>query len=65
MHNHGDKYPARPGLEPGTPRLQAPVDTNEFGKQFKSVLILHYEHLPILDTLFIDLILSLYNQHYL
>ena len=29
MHNHGDKYPARPGFEPGTSRLQAPVDTNE------------------------------------
>ena len=29
MHNHDDKYPARPGFEPGTYRLQAPVDTNE------------------------------------
>ena len=29
IHNHDDKYPARPGLEPGTSRLQAPVDTNE------------------------------------
>ena len=29
MHNHDDKYPFRPGFEPGTPRLQAPVDTNE------------------------------------
>ena len=29
MHNPDDKYPPRPGLEPGTPRLQAPVDTNE------------------------------------
>ena len=29
MHNHDDKYPARPGCEPGTSRLQAPVDTNE------------------------------------
>ena len=28
MHNHNDKYPFRPGFEPGTPRLQAPVDTN-------------------------------------
>ena len=28
MHNHDDKYPSRPGSEPGTPRLQAPVDTN-------------------------------------
>ena len=28
MHNHDDKYPARLGFEPGTPRLQAPVDTN-------------------------------------
>ena len=29
MHNHDDKYPARPGFEPGTSSLQAPVDTNE------------------------------------
>ena len=29
MHNQDDKYPSRPGFEPGTPRLQAPVDTNE------------------------------------
>ena len=34
MHNHDDKYPARPRFEPETPRsgtsrLQAPVDTNE------------------------------------
>ena len=29
MYNHDDKYPSRPGFEPGTPRLQAPVDTNE------------------------------------
>ena len=29
MHNHDDKYPSRPEFEPGTPRLQAPVDTNE------------------------------------
>ena len=29
MHNHDDKYPSRPGSEPGTPRLQDPVDTNE------------------------------------
>ena len=29
MHNHYDKYPSRPGFEPGTPRLQTAVDTNE------------------------------------
>ena len=29
MHNHDDKYPALPGFEPGTSRLQAPVDMNE------------------------------------
>ena len=29
MHNHDDNYPSRPGLAPGTPRLQAPVDTSE------------------------------------
>ena len=27
MHNH-DEYPSRPGFEPRTPRLQAPVDAN-------------------------------------
>ena len=29
MNNHDDKYPSRLGFEPGTPRLQAPVETNE------------------------------------
>ena len=29
IHNHDDKYPARPGFEPGTSRLQAPVDMNQ------------------------------------
>ena len=29
MHDHDDKYPARPGCEPGTSRLQAPVATND------------------------------------
>ena len=29
MHNYDDKYPTRPAFEPGTSRLQAPVDTNE------------------------------------
>ena len=29
LHNHDDKYPAPLGFEPGTSRLQAPVDTNE------------------------------------
>ena len=29
MHSHNDKYPSRPGFEPGSSRLQAPVDTNE------------------------------------
>ena len=29
IHNHDDKYPARPGFEPGTSRLQTPVDRNE------------------------------------
>ena len=29
MHNHDDKYQARPGFEPGTSRLQATFDTNE------------------------------------
>ena len=25
---HDNEYPSRPGFKPGTPRLQAPVDTN-------------------------------------
>ena len=29
MNNYDDKYPAQLGFEPGTSRLQAPVDTNE------------------------------------
>ena len=29
VHNHDAKYASRPGFEPDTPRLQAPVDTNE------------------------------------
>ena len=29
MHTHDDKYPAPSGFEPGTSRLQAPVDMNE------------------------------------
>ena len=29
MTNDDDKYLSRPGFEPGTLRLQAPVDTNE------------------------------------
>ena len=29
IHSHDDKYPSRPGFQPGTPRLQATVDTNE------------------------------------
>ena len=29
MYNHDDEYPSRPGFEPGIPRLQTPVDTNE------------------------------------
>ena len=28
-NNHDDKYPVRPGFEPGTFRLNTPVDTNE------------------------------------
>ena len=31
MHSH--KYPPRSGFEPGTSRLQAPVDTNEQSRQ--------------------------------
>ena len=29
MHGYDDQYPSLPGFEPGTPRLQDPVDTNE------------------------------------
>ena len=42
MHNHDDKYPSRPGFEPGTRRLQAPVDTNEISGP---------AYLPVIRTL--------------
>ena len=29
MHNRDDRYPTRPGFEPGTSRLHVPVDMNE------------------------------------
>ena len=32
MHDHDEKYPARPGFEPGTSRLQAPVDMSHRGR---------------------------------
>ena len=38
MHNHNDKYPARPGFEPGPSRLQAPVDMNKPSGPAKSQL---------------------------
>ena len=35
MHNHNENNPAQTGFEPGTSRLQAPVDTNEpSGQEF-------------------------------
>ena len=30
MQNHDDKYPARPGFEPGSSRLQAPCSRYEW-----------------------------------
>ena len=51
VHNHDDKYPARPGFEPGTSRLQAPVATNEpsgpaslFRKLKPSIVRAGYHH---------------------
>ena len=41
MHNHDDKYSSRPGFEPGTPRLQAPVDTNRAIGAGQSIYTLH------------------------
>ena len=40
MHNHADKYPTRLGLEPGTSRLQAQVDTNEPSEPASNLLTL-------------------------
>ena len=39
MHKYDDKYPTRPGFEPGTSRLQTPVDTNEPSGQSQSIEI--------------------------
>ena len=47
MHNHDDKYPARPGFEPGTSRLQAPVDTNEY----RVLVAPSVETIPLMVTL--------------
>ena len=45
MHNHDDKYPSRSGFEPGTPRLQAPVDTNEPSRPAPIKLILEFYYM--------------------
>ena len=46
MHNHDDKYPARPEFEPGTSRLQPPVDTNESsGPASVKMMIMHNKHI--------------------
>ena len=51
MHNHDDKYPARPGFEPGSSKLQAPVDTNEPSGQAVAFLARYYmEYLHVLDV---------------
>ena len=42
MHNHDDKYPSRPGFEPGTPRLPSPVDTNEPSRPASAVQRIQY-----------------------
>ena len=52
MHNHDDKYPARPGFEPDTSMLQTPVDTNQpttGGVLFKceAVIINIYIHVSL------------------
>ena len=36
LHNHDDKYLARPGIEPGISRLQAPIDTNEPSEHYRA-----------------------------
>ena len=51
MHNHDDKYLSRPGFEPGTPRLQGPVDTNEPSKSA-------WMQLPLLCIVLSCLVLS-------
>ena len=45
MLNDNDKYPARPGFEPGPSRLQAPVDTNEPSGPGTNCLIKALSHL--------------------
>ena len=45
MHNHDDKYPARPGFESGTSRLQAQVDTNELSGPAKKEYNLRFQGL--------------------
>ena len=41
MHKYDVKYTTRPGFEPGTSRLQAPVDTNEPSGQSQSIQMSH------------------------
>ena len=45
MHNHDDKYPSRSGFEPGTTRLQAPVDMNEPSRPAPNKLILVFYYM--------------------
>ena len=57
MHNHDDKYPPRPGFEPGTPRLQAPVDKNKpsLPKLVKSYSLLvcgnYHNNVSVINTI--------------
>ena len=57
MHSHDDKYPCRSGFEPGNPRLQSPVDTNEPSgpahNNMKEMKNKHYSYLqePLLTCL--------------
>ena len=44
MHNHDNKYPNRPGFEPGTSRLQALVDTNDPSVPDKIVYVHQWAH---------------------
>ena len=54
MHNHDDKYSARPRFEPGTSMLQAPVDTNEplrpiVAEKTKNILVNQHPRFKILS----------------
>ena len=49
MHNHDDTYAVRPGFEPGTSRLQAPVDKKE-ESFYLELCYFKFRELDVLET---------------